>query len=61
MIPDPNTKEGREEIERRAKKRKKEAAEARMRAKDNPDSEPSGKLTHPSDLDRVRDRRSDDQ
>ncbi|MBB3063284.1 hypothetical protein [Microbulbifer rhizosphaerae] len=60
MIPDPNTKEGREEIARRAKKRKEEASEAKRRAKDNPDAEPSGKLTNPNHTDRVRDRKSDD-
>lgn len=60
MIPDPNTKEGREEIARRAKMRKKEAAKVRERAQDISDAEPSGKLTNPNDLDRVKDRKSDD-
>lgn len=59
MIPDPNTKEGREEIKRRAQKRKKEAADARKRAKENPDDEPSGKMNKPNDLDRARDRKTD--
>ncbi|MBB3059722.1 hypothetical protein [Microbulbifer rhizosphaerae] len=61
MIPDPNTKEGREEIARRLKKVKKEGAKSRKRALKDIDSEPSGKLTNPSDIDRVRDRRDEDE
>ncbi|MCX2801369.1 hypothetical protein [Microbulbifer thermotolerans] len=61
MIPDPNTKEGREEIKRRAKKRKNEAQNIRDRAVNSPDKEPSGKLTNPNDLDRIRDRKSKDE
>ncbi|WP_347330353.1 hypothetical protein [Marinimicrobium locisalis] len=57
MIPDPNTPEGREEIARRAKKRLKEIRDIKDRAKGNPDEEPSGKLTNPNDIDRVKDRR----
>ncbi|WKT61286.1 hypothetical protein Q2E61_03600 [Microbulbifer thermotolerans] len=61
MIPDPNTKEGREEIKRRAQKRKNEAQNIRDRAAKSPDKEPSGKLTNPNDLDRIRDRKSKDE
>lgn len=57
MIPDPNTPEGRYEIARRAKKRLKEIRDMQDRAKENPDEEPSGKLTNPNDIDRVKDRR----
>ncbi|UTA47461.1 hypothetical protein L1F30_15030 [Simiduia sp. 21SJ11W-1] len=60
MIPDPTTKEGMEEIQRRIKKRRQEAAEARKRATENPDDEPSGKHTIPSDIDRHKDRKNDD-
>lgn len=59
MIPDPNTPEGREEIARRARKRLKETQDIKDRAKKNPDEEPSGKLTNPNDIDRVKDRRSE--
>lgn len=60
MIPDPTTKEGMEEIQRRIKKRQQEADAARKRAQENPDDEPSGKHTNPTDLDRHKDRQSDD-
>ncbi|GLS27954.1 hypothetical protein [Marinibactrum halimedae] len=56
---DPTTKEGREEIERRIKKRKREASEARERAQKDIESEPSGKLTSPNELDLMRDRKSE--
>lgn len=61
MIPDPGTKEGTAEIHRRAQLRaKKDGAAARARALYKPDEEPSGKLTHPNDIDRHRDRKNDD-
>ncbi len=55
MIPDPNTLDGMKEIERRVKKRRKEAIDIRKRAKENTDEEPSGKLTAPSEFDLFRD------
>lgn len=60
MNPDPTTKEGREEIERRIKKRRSEARLARERALINPDDEPSGKLTSPSETDLHRDRKNEE-
>lgn len=57
MNPDPSTPEGLEEIKRRIEKRKSEGKSARERASKDPDSEPSGKLTSPSDLNRHRDRK----
>lgn len=57
MNPDPSTPEGLEEIKRRIEKRKSEAQSVRERASKDPDSEPSGKLTNPSDLDKHSDRR----
>jgi len=60
MIPDPNTEDGMAEIQRRIKKRLEEAAEVRKRAEDDPDDEVSGKLTQPSEIDLVRDRKKDD-
>lgn len=57
MIPDPNTPEGKEEIARRAKKRLNEIRNIKSRAKDRPDQEPSGKLTQPNDIDRLKDRK----
>ncbi|WP_156804576.1 hypothetical protein [Gallaecimonas xiamenensis] len=61
MIPDPNTKEGMDEIQRRIKRRREETTEARKRAEDEPDDEVSGKLTNPSELDLVRDRKKNDE
>lgn len=61
MIPDPTTEEGMAEALRRAKKRKAEAEAARNRAKENPDEEPSGKLTVPSQIDLHRDRKNNDE
>lgn len=60
MIPDPNTPEGQEEIQKRIAKRKKEAESVRRRAMLDPDDEPSGKLTNPSDMDRHKDRKNDE-
>jgi hypothetical protein len=60
MIPDPNTPEGMEEIKKRILKRKAEAESVRQRALLNPDEEPSGKLTNPSEMDRHRDRKNDE-
>lgn len=54
---DPDTPEGRQEIERRLKKRKLEANSVRERAERNLNDEPSGKLTNPSEIDRHRDRK----
>jgi hypothetical protein len=61
VIPDPTTEEGMAEAIRRAKKRKAEAESARNRAKENPDEEPSGKLTVPSEIDLHRDRKNNDE
>ena len=60
MIPDPSTEDGMAEIQRRIKKRLEEAKEVRKRAEDDPDDEVSGKLTQPSEIDLVRDRKKDD-
>jgi hypothetical protein len=60
MIPDPNTKEGQAEIERRLARRRAEGKAARERAIANAEDEPRGKLTSPSDLDRHKDRKNDD-
>gem|GEM_PF-5745170 len=60
MIPDPNTKEGLEEIERRVAKRRQEARKYREMSETDVDEEPSGKLTNPSEFDRHRDRKDDD-
>ncbi len=61
MIPDPTTEEGMAEAIRRAKKRKSEAEAARKRAKENPNEEPSGKLTIPNEIDLHRDRKKNDE
>lgn len=60
MIPDPDTEEGKKEIARRIKKIKKEAEKFRELAKNYDEDEPTGKLTNPSDIDRVRDRKNDE-
>lgn len=60
MIPDPTTNEGKTEIERRLKKIRREAADARRRAYDNADEEPSGVLTNPNEIDFKRDLKNDD-
>ncbi|MCE2027309.1 hypothetical protein [Sessilibacter corallicola] len=60
MIPDPNSKEGKEEIARRVQKRKSELEDVKKRAQNTPDDEPSGKLTSPSEIDRMRDRKNED-
>jgi hypothetical protein len=56
MIPDPSTKEGRQEALRRAKKTKEFAKQMRELAKENPEKEPSGKFTQPNEVDLHRDR-----
>lgn len=56
MKPDPNTKEGREEIQRRIEKRREEAKEIRKTVYENLDDEPSGAYTNPTEIDRYRDR-----
>lgn len=61
MIPDPNTKEGREEIARRVSKRKKELEVIKKRALEEVDDEPNGKMTFPNDLDRTKDRNQEDE
>lgn len=60
MIPDPDTEEGKKEIARRIKKIKEEAEKFRELAKNCDEDEPTGKLTNPSDIDRVRDRKNDE-
>lgn len=59
MIPDPSTKEGMEEILRRAKKSKEFTKEMRKLAEQNTEEEPSGKHTQPSEIDLHRDRKND--
>lgn len=60
-IPDTFADEGMREIHRRARLRaKKDGAAAREQALHNLDEEPSGKLTHPNDIDRHRDRKNGD-
>lgn len=59
MIPDPNTPEGRLEIERRVKQLKSEGKAARSRAENNPNEE-VGALTQPNELDLHRDRKDCD-
>jgi len=60
MTLDPNSKEGQEHIRKIRKKLKAEGKEARRRAAENPDDEPYGKLTVPSELDLMRDRKDKD-
>jgi hypothetical protein len=60
VIPDPNTAEGRAEIERRLARRRAEGEAALERAIKHADDEPRGKLTNPSETDRHRDRKNDD-
>ena len=57
MIPDPTTKEGLEEAHRRANKTKEYAKDMHDLARENPDEEPSGKVTQPSEIDLHRDRK----
>lgn len=59
MTLDPTTPEGRKEAVRRAKKVKKFAEEMRELANQNPDEEPSGKITRPCETDLFRDRKGD--
>ncbi len=61
MIPDPNSIEGKKEIARRISKRKSELEKVKKRAQNTPDDEPSGKLTSPHEIDRVRDRKNEDK
>jgi len=49
-----------ERLRRINEKLKAEAEAVRRRAADHPDSEPSGKLTSPCELDLKRDRKNDD-
>lgn len=59
MIPDPNTPEGRLEIEQRVKQLRSEGKLVRSRAEKNLDAE-VGALTQPSELDLHRDRKDCD-
>ena len=59
MIPDSSTKEGMEEILRRSKKSKEFTKKMRELTGNSSDEEPSGKHTHPSEIDRHRDRKND--
>jgi len=59
-LPDPTTPEGRNEIQRRIVKRRKEAEEIRRRAKEGLEEEPCGALTNPSEIDLFRDRKTED-
>jgi hypothetical protein len=61
VMPDPTTEEGRAEIALRIKKRKENSAEVRKRAENSPEEEPTGKLTNPNDVDRMRDRKNEEQ
>ena len=56
MKPDPNTKEGRAEIDKILKRRGSEADDARKRSEQDIHDEPSGKLTSPNEVDLHRDR-----
>ncbi|WP_161787380.1 hypothetical protein [Endozoicomonas numazuensis] len=53
-----------EEYEKRLqevrKRMKKEGEEVKQRSRECPVEEPTGKMTNPSDLDRIRDRKHDD-
>ena len=60
MIPDPDTPQGRAEIEKRTEKRRKEAAEVRKSAEESLSDEEYGKFTNPNDIDRHKDRKADD-
>lgn len=60
MIPDPNTKEGREEIDRRIAKRRQEAQKYREMSETDIDEEPCGKLNGPSEFDLHKDRKEND-
>lgn len=60
MKPDPNTKEGREQIRKILQRRQARDRDASERAKDAPEEEPVGKFTTPSEMDLRRDRKSDD-
>ena len=57
FTPDPFTEEGMAEIKRRLERRKNDAAAAAARSLVEPDSEPSGFLTQPSEFDRYRDKK----
>jgi hypothetical protein len=59
MIFDPTTPEGRKEAVRRARKSKKFAKEMKKLAEEDPDDEPTGKVTRPSEMDLHRDRKGD--
>ena len=59
MTLDPTTPEGIAEAIKRAKKTKKFAKEMRELAETNPDDEPTGKMTRPTELDRHRDRKEE--
>ena len=61
MKPDPNTEEGKAEIEEILKRRENEAKEAIKRSEENINEEPSGKLTSPNETDLHRDRNDVDK
>lgn len=50
MKHDPTTKEGREAIKKSLDKMKPEIEKMKELAKENPDDEPKGKLTNPSEI-----------
>ena len=59
-MPDPDTQEGMDEINKRLEKRRNEGKKVREQAEDTSTEEPSGKMTEPSELDIKRERKSDE-
>lgn len=59
MTIDPTTLEGLAEIKKRAKKTKEFSKNMRRIAEKNPEDEPTGKITRPSEMDLYRDRKND--
>ena len=60
MMPDPDTPEGMDEINKRLEKRRNEAKKVREQAEDTSTEEPTGKMTEPSELDIKRERKNDE-